>query len=213
MFPASVIDVSLFIAHLSATCKSSLLQLFNLVIVPLNGYTNQMGNTFLKSLIEGAKRYTNQMGNTFLKSLIEGAKREHAKPVSKKAPVSSDALEECCLAHQSCDTLLVRRDISMALLMFSGFLRYSEIAQLNIRDVTIFDSHLSLTIRKSKIDQYRKGNEVVIDRSKKVTCPVHNLERYMRVASIILDHSTHYLFRPIVHAQTGGNRVFDSFLN
>lgn len=171
MFPASVIDVSLFIAHLSATCKSSLLQLFNLVIVPLNGYTNQMGNTFLKSLIEGAKR-------------------EHAKSVSKKAPVSSDALEECCLAHQSCDTLLVRRDISMALLMFSGFLRYSEIAQLNIRDVTIFDSHLSLTIRKSKTDQYRKGNEVVIDRSKKVTCPVHNLERYMRVASIILDHST-----------------------
>ena len=92
-------------------------------------------------------------------------------------------------------------------LLFSGFLRYSEIAQLKIRDVTIFDSHLSLTIRKSKTDQYRKGNEVVIDRSNKVTCPVHNLERHMRVASINLDHSTHYLFRPIVHAQTGGKLI------
>lgn len=192
VFPASVIDVSLFIAHLSTTCKSS--------------SVIQSSYCALK-WVHDLAGVPNPMGNTFLKSLIEGAKREHAKPVSKKAPISSDALEECCLAHQSCDTLLVRRDISMALLLFSGFLRYSEIAQLKIRDVAIFDSHLSLTIRKSKTDQYRKGNEVVIDRSNKVTCPVHNLERYMRLASINSDHSTHYLFRPIVHAQTGGKLI------
>ena len=102
VFPASVIDVSLFIAYLSATYKSS---------------SVIQSNCALK-WVHDLAGVPNPMGNTFLKSLIEGAKREHAKPVSKKAPVSSDALEECSLAHQSCETLLVRRDISMAVTVF-----------------------------------------------------------------------------------------------
>ena len=77
----------------------------------------------------------------------------------------------------------------MALLLFAGFLRYNEIAQLKIQDVIICDTHLQLAIQKSKTDQYRKGNELVIHKSNKITCPVLNLEKYMRVASIGLDHS------------------------
>ena len=68
------------------------------------------------------------MENKFIQNLVEGAKKEHAKQVSKKAPVTSEALEECC----SCDTLTVRRDISVALLLFAEFLRYNEIAHRSI---------------------------------------------------------------------------------
>ena len=130
----------------------------------------------------------NPMENKFLQNLVEGAKREHARPVSKKAPVTSESLEACCIKYQGCSTLTVRRDISMALLLFAGFLKYNESAQLKIQDVTICDTHLQLAIRKSKTDQYRKGNELVINKSNKITCPVLNLEKYMRVASIGLDH-------------------------
>ena len=121
--------------------------------------------------------------------LVEGAKREYARPVSKKAPVTNEALEAFCIKYHGCSTLTVRRDISMTLLLFAGFLRYNEISQLKIQDVTICDTHSQLTIRKSKTDQYRKGNELVIHKSNKITCPVLNLEKYMRVASIGLDHS------------------------
>ena len=60
VFPASVIDVSLFIANLSATCKSSSVIQSSYCALKwvhdLAGVPNPMGNTFLKSLIEGAKR-------------------------------------------------------------------------------------------------------------------------------------------------------------
>ena len=70
VFPASVIDVSLFIAHLSTTCKSS--------------SVIQSSYCALK-WVHDLAGVPNPMGNTFLKNLIEGAKREHAKPVSKKS--------------------------------------------------------------------------------------------------------------------------------
>ena len=91
----------------------------------------------------------------------------------------------------------------MALLLFAGFLRYNEIAQLKIQDVTICDTHLQLPIRKSKTDQYRKGYELVIHKSNKITFPVLNLEKYMRVASIGLHHSEKFLFRPISRTKDG----------
>lgn len=64
----------------------------------------------------------------------------------------------------------------MALLLFAGFFRFSEISALTIRDISIGDTYLTIKVTKSKTDQYRKGNEVVINRSEKVTCPVVNLE-------------------------------------
>ncbi len=188
VFPASVIDVSLFMSHLSTTYKSS--------------SVIQSSYCALKWVHDLAGVH-NPMENKFLQNLVEGAKREHAKPVSKKSPVTSEALEECCIKYQGCNTLTVRRDISMALLLFAGFLRYNEIADLKIQDVVICDTHLQLTIRKSKTDQYRKGNELVIHRSNKITCPVLNLEKYMRVASISLDHSEKFLFRPVTHTKAG----------
>ena len=83
----------------------------------------------------------------------------------------------------------------MSLQLFAGFLRYNELAHLMVNNVVTCDTHLQLTIRKSKTDQYRQGNELVIHRSNKITCPVLNLEKYMRAASISLDHSENFLFK------------------
>ena len=182
VFPASVIDVSLFISHLSATYKSS-------AVI-------QSSYCALKWVHEIAGVH-NPMESKFLQNLVEGAKREHAKPVSKKTPVTNEALEACSIKYQGCNTLTVRRDISMSLQLFAGFLRYNELAHLRVNDMVICDTHLQLTIRKSKTDQYRQGNELVIHRSNKITCPVLNLEKYMRAASISLDHSENFLFKPL----------------
>ena len=59
----------------------------------------------------------------------------------------------------------VRRDISMALLLFACFLRFSEVSALTVQDISIKVSHLTDKVLKSKTDQYRKGDEVIISRS------------------------------------------------
>ena len=145
------------------------------------------------------------MTNPFVKTVVEGTKRETAKPAVKKTPISKDVLTACCQKYASCNELPIRRDISIALLLFAGFFRFSELAGLTIKDIAISGSHLtSIQVTGSKTDQYRKGDEVVIARSDKVTCPVLNLEKYMLSANIDSSKaSSDYLFKPLVKVRSG----------
>ena len=89
-------------------------------------------------------------------------------------------------------------------MLFEGFFRFSELAGLTIKDIAISDSHLTIQVTRSKTDQYRKGDEVVIARSDKVTCPVLNLEKYMLLANIDSSKaSSDYLFKPLVKVRSG----------
>ena len=115
---------------------------------------------------------------------MEGAKCQNAKPTSNKSPISKEGLTACCTKYEHSNELILRRDISMALLLFAGFFRFSELTSLTIGDISISDIHLTIKVSQSKTNQYRKGNDVVISRSGKVTFPVSNLERYMTLAGI-----------------------------
>ena len=54
---------------------------------------------------------------------------------------------------------------------------------------------MALKIRKSKTDQLRKGNEVLIARTVNITCPVTMTEKYLVKANITAD--SEYVFRPL----------------
>ena len=105
VFPASVIDVSLFISHLSATYKSS---------------TGVQSSYCALKWVHEIAGVHNPMENKFLQNLVEVPK-ESMLNQSPKTPVSSEALEACCIKYQGCNALTVRRDISMSLLLFAGF--------------------------------------------------------------------------------------------
>ena len=77
-----------------------------------------------------------------VKTVVEGAKRENTKPVVKKMPISKDVLTACSDKYATCNELPIRRDTSIALLLFAGFFRFSELAVLTIKDIAISDSHL-----------------------------------------------------------------------
>ena len=146
----------------------------------------------------------NPMTNPFVKTVVEGAKRENAKPVVKKMPISKDVLMACCEKYATCNELPIRRDISIALLLFAGFFRFSELAGLTIKDIAISDSHLTIQVTRNETDQCRKGDEVVITRSDKVTCPVVNLEKYTLLANVDTSKaSSDYLFKPLVKVRFG----------
>uniref|UniRef100_A0A914V7W6 Tyr recombinase domain-containing protein n=1 Tax=Plectus sambesii TaxID=2011161 RepID=A0A914V7W6_9BILA len=64
-------------------------------------------------------------------------------------------------------------------LMFSAFLRVSEVVALERSDVKFDSSHVWLTIRKSKTDQLGKAERRPIARSGGPFCAVANLERWL----------------------------------
>ena len=188
-FPATVVDIALFFSHLTSI-----------------GVSASVIETIYSALkwVHDIGGVTNPMTNPFVKTVVEGAKRANAKPVVKKTPISKDVLKACCEKYATCNELPIRRNISVALLLFAGFFRFSELADLTLKDITISDSHLTIQVTRSKTDQYRKGDEVVIIRSDKVTCPVVNLERYMLLANIDTSKaSSDYLFKPLVKVRSG----------
>ncbi|VDI69597.1 Hypothetical predicted protein [Mytilus galloprovincialis] len=147
--PASPIHIALYFVHLLD-----------------NGGTFSTVNTAFYS-VKWAHEICGQLdptSNTFVQNLLESAKRTAKNPVNKKDPVSKDILIDLCSMYQYSNDLTVVRDLVMILLSFSAFLRFSELSQLKCNDVTIKEGYLVLKIRKSKTDQYRAGDEVLVSR-------------------------------------------------
>ncbi|KAK3102573.1 hypothetical protein FSP39_012299 [Pinctada imbricata] len=138
--------------------------------------------------------------NTFVKNLQDSARRRFRPRRQRKDPETSDMLIQLCEMFQYDNDLLVIRDLCMILLSFSGFLRYDEVSSLACNDVTIFDDYVSLIIRKSKTDQYRNGNEVLISCGTTIACPVKMLRKYVNIAQIDLS-SDHFLFKPVYRSK------------
>jgi len=64
---------------------------------------------------------------------------------------------------------------------FAGFLRYDEVLSIWPCDIKF---EPIIYIPKSKNDQLRQGDEVVIARIRSITCPISMLEQYMCMAKI-----------------------------
>jgi len=146
-FRATVVDIALFFSHLSSIGTSA--------------SVIETSYSALKWIYDIAG-VANPMVNPFVKTIIEGAKRENAKPVIKRTPISKDTLMRFCEKYADNNDLLICRDISMALFLFAGFFRFSELAYLTIKDIAICATHSTIHVNKSKTDQYRKGDEKVM---------------------------------------------------
>ena len=134
--------------------------------------------------------------NTFVKSLLESAKRLNGKPVNKKDPVNKEMLVELFDMYKNNDDLLVIRDLTMIILSFSGFLRFDEISNLKCKDIQIFDDYIKIFIANSKTDQYRQGNDILISRGNTSACPVNMYKRYVNMSGLDIT-SNEFLFKPI----------------
>ena len=65
------------------------------------------------------------------------------------------------------------------LLSFAGFLRFNELVNLRPLDIRFEDDMIRIHIVRSKTDQLRKGDKIMIAKAKSATCPVAMLENYM----------------------------------
>ena len=133
--------------------------------------------------------------NAFVKSMVESAKRQSSKPVVKKDIVTSGQIIELCEKYQDCTNILVLRDLAYIVLSFAGFFRFDELQSLRASDITFQETSITVNLQKSKTDQYRKGNAVLISQGETSACPIKILKAYITEAGILTD-SDQYLFRP-----------------
>ncbi|CAH3183794.1 unnamed protein product, partial [Porites lobata] len=68
-----------------------------------------------------------------------------------------------------------------------AFLRFDELVKLVRSDVKVENDMLKLFIQSSKTDQYRDGAWIVVASSRKATCPVAMMNRYLDRAGLCCD--------------------------
>lgn len=115
---------------------------------------------------------------------MEGLRRARAsagESASRARPMDPLLLRQ--IASKLGTRLVDRRDWAMALVGFSGLLRRSEIAALNMADLEWRTEGLVLHIRRSKTDQTGEGAVVGIPMANEAAlCPVGALKKYLEAA-------------------------------
>ena len=185
VFPASPIHIALYLTHLIDTGSS-----FSVV---------SSAKYSIKWMHE-INGYKDPTDNPFVKNLLETSKRVCYRPVGKKDPVSTQMLIDLCIKYKYSLDLAVVRDLAMIVICYAGFFRFDELSSLRCNDISFNVDHLSIKLHKSKTDQYRLGDVVVIAKGDTEACPYKMLRRYFMVAGMYVA-SSKYLFRPIFRSR------------
>lgn len=146
-------------------------------------------------------------------SFLDAAKRLLSIRVRKKEPVTPEIIHLIFekFGHPSA-TQSDLRLLTLCVLCYTGFLRFSELVHLRRCDLQIEESFMPVFIEQSKTDIYRDGAWVVIARSLKPTCPVNLTLRYFQSGQFAFD-SEEFLFRPLTFlSKTGGYKFRDNCL-
>ena len=180
--PANDVHVSLFIVHL------------------LNdGASHQVVYSFVCAIkwLHSLHGFKDPTSSIHVKNLLETSKRRPKKPSHKKDIVSPDVIKQLFHKYSDCNDLLVLRDLAMIVVAFAGFLRYDELSNIRRNDLTFHSDHVKINIVKSKTDQYRDGNEIVLAKLNSASCRVAALKKYLST------FSDDFIFRPAYKTSRG----------
>jgi integrase len=141
----------------------------------------------------GFENLQNPVYSELVKQTFQGIKREKGVAPKKKKPLMSDDIKRMVDALDS-TRLIDLRDKAILLIGFSGAFRRSEIAGLKINDVEFSKAGMTVTLRRSKIDQKGHGHKRGIPYGSHVEfCPVRILKDWIEAAGI----KSGYLFRSV----------------
>ena len=124
--------------------------------------------------------------NKFLITVKEGIVRSLSRGQhSRKEPLDIQYLQSLGAKIDHNDLLHLRSYV-MFVILFSGFLRSSEVINLRSSDIFSFnDNYMLVSIRKSKTDQLTDGRTVVLAELKDAgVCPVKLMRRYLELARV-----------------------------
>ena len=173
VFPASPFHFAIYLRHLMTGAKTA---------SPLESAVHSI--TWFHQL--GGE--PSPSDHPLVKSTLAGAQRVLARQTIKKEPITVSQLEQLVASKaHSVASLYNIRSVVICLLAFAAFLRFDELAKLVRSDVRIGDDMLKLFIQSSKTDQYRDGAWIVVASSRRATCPVAMMIRYLDRAGLSCD--------------------------
>jgi integrase len=107
-----------------------------------------------------------------------------------------------CDKYKDSTDLADVRDLCMILISFAGFLRFDELSSLVCSDIDFKESYININIQKSKTDQYRQGDEILISEGSTSACPVGMLKRYINLGKKDIS-SNDFLFKAVFKSKHG----------
>ena len=142
--------------------------------------------------------YSKPCDSSFSINILEGIKRIKGHNVRKKDPLTVNHLHKLFEHFGGKSMNLTNlRTITMCVLGFMGFFRFSEIANIKCHDVITHSTHLAIFIEKSKTDVYRDGCWVYLTKLDSELCPIKLLDKYIKATNSKL-HSDKFLFRALI---------------
>ena len=90
--------------------------------------------------------------------------------------------------------------LTLITLGFVGFLKWDDLINLNISDLSFHDNHLAIFLEKRKNDQFQEGSWIFIRRSGSIYCPVSLVNRFLILGGA---EQGLPLFRRISHTKNG----------
>src|SRR5579864_5463148 len=114
---------------------------------------------------------------------MKGIRRTKGTAVDQKAPTLTDDIRAMVSATDT--GIIGARDRALMLLGFAGAFRRSELIGLDVEDCAFGKDGLTVTLRRSKVDQEGIGRKVGIPYgSNPETCPVRTVQAWIEGAAI-----------------------------
>jgi integrase len=134
---------------------------------------------------------------------MKGIRRTLGTAANQKAPTLTDDIR--AMVDATDPGLIGLRDRALILLGFASAVRRSELIGLDIEDCAFSKDGLTITLRRSKIDQQGAGRKIGIPYASYVgTCPVRTIQEWIEQAAI----TSGPLFRSINrHGQLQAGRL------
>ena len=119
-----------------------------------------------------------------VRAVLRGIGRTHGVAQTGVDPVCVDELR-AMVAALDVDTLAGLRDRALLLLGFAGAFRRSELVALEVADLAFCGDGLTVTLRRSKVDQEGEGEAVGLPYgAHAATCPVRTVRGWLDAAGI-----------------------------
>ena len=184
--PAKPVHIAIYLQHVleSNNSSSSFDAAFYAVkwAHEIAGMASPSNNQVVSRVREAAKR-------------ILGAGRP-----DKKEPLSVEVLKEI-VEGADLSNVLQLRNVCLYVLSYAGFFRSEEVLNIRMCHIRFYEGFIIIKVDKSKTDQLRQGDEVVIAQPGGNVCPVFLLREYLKKLDISPDFSE-FIFRPLVKTKS-----------
>ena len=120
-----------------------------------------------------------------VRKVMSGIARTKGVAVSKKDAITDAILRDAVRAYATGSNLKAKRDRAILTVGFFAALRRSELAAINVEDVSFTDEGAIITLHRRKTDQEGQGTDIGLTiKPDTIICPVDALRSWIDAAAI-----------------------------